>query len=149
MIKVDEVFFSYAVFEDKQESCDIAIKELKFDRSFPVPIFEMYQENCVLNRNIEERDDNFWYRDAGHIIRNKYHQQVVQKKRMPGEDNRNTIANVEMYNGEVEYIEQKIMQNVPKNIKLNCTGITNLSINMSAERTAFVAFFGSGNHMMR
>jgi hypothetical protein len=59
MVKVGEVFCSYAFFED-EEACDIAIKELKFEKSFPVQTFEVYLENCVLHRKIEERLDNLW-----------------------------------------------------------------------------------------
>ena len=107
-------------------------------------IFEIVHEKCIDQKNIDS--DDFLRKDAKHIVTDKYHNHLVTMKRDACQDECKTVANIELYEGEEKYIEEKILVNNPK---LTCTGITKLITNATVGRTAFVAFFGSGNHMMR
>ena len=56
-----------------------------------------------------------------------------------------------MYGEEDKFIASKIIPNVPSDQKvatLNCTGISKLQQWDQSNQTAFIGFYGSGNHMM-
>ena len=80
-------------------------------------------------------------------------------------EERSSLANLEMYGGEEEFISQQIRPNLPLRSEsglqivnlflftslaaLNCSGLTQLQTIHSANQTAIVGFFGSGSHLMR
>ena len=93
--------------------------------------------------------DNFWYESAIHLLE-KGHKLKKKKFRAP---RRQRVVNVEnIYGSEENFISTKIDPNVPQNvIKPNCTGISHIKFasQQHREQSAFIGFYGSGNHMMR
>ena len=145
MVRHHDIFFSYAKYKENKTFCSIALASLELESGFPVLVFEVMEDSCAYEEDITDHDEK-WAEDAREIMRNKYHAYVVGRRREASQDDRDTLANLDMFGGEEKYIKDKILVN---NSKLNCTGISKLATNASLARTAFVAFFGSGNHMMR
>ena len=151
MVGIDNMFFTYLKKKKGNTYFDISLKEMKFKENFLVPIYEVSNDTNVAELDEDDlpKGDMSWYRDAKYILQNKYYQHLNKKKRLPSKDKRDFVPNIEMFYGEKKYINEKIVPNIPENLKLNCTGISHLKFDYSFDRTAFVAFFGSGNHMMR
>ena len=149
MLRVNKDFFSLLQRDDK--FYNVALQGVKVDHEFLYPIYEVIEEEIDMNfdPSYVEDSDMQWYRDVKFLVQNEYFKQLTKNARITSTDNRTYVANLGEFYSDEEYVENMIKPNMPDFCNLNCDGITRVHQVKNFDRTGFLAFFGSGNHMIR
>ena len=104
-------------------------------------------------RSLRSQRDNFWYEQARHLLASPYFKHLQDKKysKMPQQRERDHISHIEfLYGTEENFLNRKIYPNITATSnRPNCSGVSKLNDSPSPKKqTAFVGFYGSGNHML-
>ena len=100
-----------------------------------------------------DQQELFWYEAARHLLANSYFRHLQNKKysKMPQQRERDRVSLIEfLYGTEENFLNTKIYPNITgTSHRPNCSGISRLNNSPSSQQqTAFVGFYGSGNHML-
>ena len=136
-------------------SCDVGIQEVLFSPGLALPRISQ-SAHCtrqVLRELLASRQDNFWWEQARHLLANQYFRHLQQRKysRMSQLRERDQVSHIDLlYGTEENFLNTKIYPNMTgTSNRPNCSGISRLNNSpASKHQTAFVGFYGSGNHML-
>ena len=147
-------YLAYSKSKEAEVSCDVDLHQLHFSAVLAVP--ELSQlSRCTVQVPWSQASqvDNFWYEQARHLLSSKYfkHLQAAKYSKMPQLRERDHVSHIEfLYGTEENFLNTKLYPNITgTSNRPNCSGISRLNSSPSAkQQTAFVGFYGSGNHML-
>ena len=151
IVKFEDKYFAYSKSKEGEVSCDVGLQQVLFSAGLAVPEFSQVEECSVqVRRSWTSQQDKFWYDEARHLLSNIYfkHLQARKYSKMPQLRERDQVSHIEfLYGTEENFLNTKIYPNITGTS--NCSGISRLNNSPSSkQQTAFVGFYGSGNHML-
>ena len=151
----EEKYFAYSKSKDGEVSCDVDVQQVLFPAGLALPQFSQLPHCTGQVPSSMARQENFWYEQARHLLASQYFKHLQQRKyaRIPQLRERDQVSHIEfLYGTEENFLNTKIYPNITgASNRPNCSGISRLNNSPSSsskQQTAFVGFYGSGNHML-